>query len=96
MVKLAIKKYRLKLDSIFAMADKIEESTELKILEREKIYEGVFLDAFKNYEFTIEQLFVCGMLSGETIRRKKFNPYVKPRNAKHAMEVMLMEKDFLD
>ena len=96
MVKNLIVSYRKRLDSLFRMTDKVESNIDLTLLEKEKIFEGLFLDAFKNYELTIEKLFIAAMLTRETIARKRFYSYVRPRNVNHAKDILLLEKDYID
>jgi hypothetical protein len=96
MIKSTIISYRKRLDTIHKMAAKVESSAELNIIEREKLFEGIFLDAFKNFERTIEQLFIGGMLSKEAVRRNKFCSYVRPKNSSHAVDILLLEKEFID
>jgi len=96
MVKNLIVFYRKRLDSLFRMTEKVESNRDLTLQEKEKIFEGLFLDAFKNYEYTIEKLFIEAMLTREIIARKRFCSYVRPRNSNHAMDILLLEKDFID
>jgi hypothetical protein len=96
MIRSTITIYRKRLDTIHKMADKVEGSADLNVIEKEKLFEGIFLDAFKSFERTIENLFIGGMLSKEIIKRKKFCSYVHPKNSAHAIDILLLEKDFID
>lgn len=58
--------------------------------------EYTFLEGFKTWENFVENLFISHARYNDPVSGKRSYPYLAPKNEAHALELLTLERDYLD
>ncbi len=93
----ALEKSATKQLSLLISLDKEYQSISFKHKEAlEYCIEYTFLEAFKTWENFIENLFISHARYNDPVSGRRTYPFLAPRTEKHALELLTLERDYLD
>jgi hypothetical protein len=93
-IKVDVKNYCNFIDKEMAYITRAE--SQLSGTDLNYIHEITFLRVFRGYEELIEDIFISSLCRNEKLNSGKLNPWIKAQNSDHALELLKLEKEYVD